>query len=560
MKIGLAPSTIRSWLLAALALAAATIGMLAVRSSLDRAHVALVYLLIVLCGSAVGGRALGVALAALSFFLFNYFFLPPYRTVAVANPLDWLVLAAFLVTSVIAAQLLDRAQERAAAAERHANEVARLSALGVETLNAVRAEEALGAIADVIRSTLDVDRCEVYVAARDPAAATSLRVMAVARRPGIAGEVGDVTRGRASVAGGESDSLMTWVAEHGHAMAERLDGTSRIASRIAPRLGGRGWPRDAEKDGDTAPPGDAIAGLETWHDAADTRSLAIPLQVRGRTVGVLRIANAAGLTLRPDQHQFLSALAYYAALGVERSRLTAEAERAEALREVDRLRSAFLASVSHDLRTPLTSIKAIANTIASSGDERAAVIEEEADRLNRFVADLLDLSRLSGGALRLQPELETADDLIGAARERVRALPGGRRIEVVGHDAGGVLVGRFDFVHSLHVLVNLLENASRYAPPDTPIEISVERGGDVLRFTVSDRGPGIPEHDRERVFEPFYSAAHGRPSDSGSAGLGLSIARGLAEAQGGALRYEPRPGGGSVFVFELPAADVHEEF
>jgi two-component system sensor histidine kinase KdpD len=380
--------------------------------------------------------------------------------------------------------------------------------------------------------------------------------MAVARRPGIAGEMGDEPRGRASIAGGESDSLMTWVAEHGHAVAERLDGTSRIASRIASRT----RPPDMEKHGGTTPPGDAIAGLETWHDAADTRSLAIPLQVRGRTVGVLRIANAAGLTLRPDQHQFLSALAYYAALGVERSRLTAEAERAEALREVDRLRSAFLASVSHDLRTPLTSIKAIANTIASSGDERAAVIEEEADRLNRFVADLLDLSRLSGGAVRLHPELETADDLIGAARERVRAPLGGRRIEVVDHDADGVLVGRFDFVHSLHVLVNLLENANRYAPPDTPIEISVERSGHMLRFTVSDRGPGIPEHDRERVFEPFYSAVHGRPSDSGSAGLGLSIARGLAEAQGGALRYEPRPGGGSVFVFELPAADVHEEF
>lgn len=572
MRVLVGPPARRAWLLAALVLAAATVGMLGVRSSLDKAHVTLVYLLIVLGASAVGGRALGITLAALAFLLFDYFFLPPYHTVVVANPLDWLVLLAFLATSVVAAQLLDRAQERAAAAERRAAEVARLAALGAETLNAGRAEEALGAITEVVRSTLDVDRCEVYAPTRAatngemPAAGEYapvhrldeagvwLRLIASAGRPGEARAEDAEARAGADTEGRARGSLVSWVAEHGHAAAERMDGTSRIASRVA--LGARLAGREAPGVG---PAPDAIAELESWHDAADTRALAIPLQVRGRTVGVLRVASAAGLTLRPDQRQFLSALAYYAALGVERLRLASAVERAEALREADRLKNAFLASVSHDLRTPLTTIKAVANTIATSGDQRAATIEEEADRLNRFVTDLLDLSRLSGGALPLRIELNTAEDVIGAARERVRGILGERPIQVTGDPSSQVLVGRFDFVHSLHVLANLLENAHKYAPAGTPIELSVARAGDALRFTVADRGPGVPERERERVFEPFYRIAGGAP-DVGGVGLGLSIARGLAEAQGGALRYEPRPGGGSLFVFDLPAVDVPPSF
>jgi two-component system sensor histidine kinase KdpD len=543
--------------------------MLLVRASLDKAHVALVYLIVVLGGSAAGGRILGVTLAGVAFLLFDLFFLPPYFTIAVANPLDWLVLVAFLVTSMVATQLLNRAQERAAAAERHAAEVARLSALGAETLNAGRAEEALGAIAEVIRSALDLDRCDVYVptrvdphesvrdaAARAPAFLDSvheihLRPLAMALRPGIELGNGSDSPVGASGAASLSDSLVAWVVEHGHAAAERLDGTSRIASRIDLRT------RPAKG---TAPEGsaltdDAIAGLEAWHDAADTRALALPLQVRGRTVGVIRLASADGLTLRPDQRQFLSALAYYAALGVDRVRLTAEAERAEALREIDRLRNAFLASVSHDIRTPLTSIKAAANAIAASGEPRAQVIEEEADRLNRFVTDLLDMSRLSGGALPVRLELNTAEDVVGAARERVRGVLGDRRVEITEEPDGSVLVGRFDFVHSLHILANLLENAHKYSPPGAAIELSVARSGSMLRFTVADHGPGIPEQDRDRVFEPFYRGVE-RSSVVSGAGLGLAIARGLAEAQGGSLVYEPRPRGGSAFTLELPAADV----
>ncbi|HEU4561858.1 MAG TPA: ATP-binding protein [Longimicrobium sp.] len=234
--------------------------------------------------------------------------------------------------------------------------------------------------------------------------------------------------------------------------------------------------------------------------------------------------------------------------------LAAQAEHAEALRESDRLKDALIAAVSHDLRTPLTTIKALAHDLAAEGDLRAADIEEEADRLNRFVADLLDLSRLNAGAIRVQPEVVAAEDVVGAALQRVSGSVK-REIVVDLHPHEVLLLGRMDFVQSLRVLVNLIENADKYAPPGTPVELSARQEGDRLVFVVADRGPGIPPDEEEAVFAPFHRAG-GRAPDAGGAGLGLSIARRLAEAQGGTLRYHPRPGGGSAFVYALPAAEL----
>jgi two-component system sensor histidine kinase KdpD len=189
-----------------------------------------------------------------------------------------------------------------------------------------------------------------------------------------------------------------------------------------------------------------------------------------------------------------------------------------------------------------------------TGDERAVTIEEEADRLNRFVADLLDLSRLNAGELRIVPAIVAAEDLVGAALQRVSGSIGDREIGVDLHPHEPLLLGRFDFVQSLRVLVNLLENAHKYAPPGTPIDLSAARDGDRLVFRVADRGPGVPHDQRERIFHPFYRHP-GAQADAGGAGLGLSISRRLAEAQDGALHYEPREGGGSVFVFSVPGTE-----
>ena len=236
-------------------------------------------------------------------------------------------------------------------------------------------------------------------------------------------------------------------------------------------------------------------------------------------------------------------------------RKAAEAERAEALREADRLKDALIASVSHDLRTPLTTIKALAHEMREGGDERAVIIEEEADRLNRFVADLLDLSLLDAGELRVRPEVAAAEDLVGAALQRVSGSLSGREIRARIDAGDPIPLARFDFVHSLRVLVNLLENAHKYAPPATPLDLAVVRRGDRLAIEVADRGPGIPPSEAGRVFAPFYRAAGATP-DTRGAGLGLSIARRLADAQGGTLEYAPREGGGSIFVLSLPAVDL----
>ena len=533
----------RHWAVWVGVLTLVTVALLRVRDSLHEAHVALAYLLVVLGASASGGRALGFTVAAAGFACFNYFFVPPHFAFAVAEPLDWLVLVAFLVTGAVAAQLLARAQTEANAARERAAEVDRLSTLGAEALNAGRADEALTRIADVIRGTLGAVACEIYLRDETRGTVTLATVSNPAPSPVDESELRS-RAGPASERGARERPLtprppgipagarlIEWVAENGRAVSTRPDGTIRFAN--ASRVGSE----------------------HTEFDPSGARLLLLPLRVREHTVGVLSIEHADALVLDAPRLRFLEALAYYAALGVERVRLVAEAEHAEALRHADRLKDALLASVSHDLRTPLTTIKALAHSIASDGDERATTIEEEADRLNRFVADLLDLSRLAAGALSVTPELTAADDLLGAAWQRVSGAVGNRTLDVAIDPNEPLLVGRFDFVHSLRVLVNLIENALKYSPASAPIGLSARRVGDVIEFLVEDRGAGVPPGERERIFEPFYRRA-GSPPDASSAGLGLSIARRLAEAQGGTLRYEPRDNGGSRFVYSVPAADL----
>ncbi len=501
-------------------LVAVTSAMVALREPLDTAHVALGLLLVVLGGSAAAGQGLGVALALAAFFAFNFFFLEPYHTLVVSHPLDWLVLAAFLVTGLVGARLLNRAQERATTARRRAVEVERLASLGAETLNAGRAEEALRAVLEVIRGTLRVGCCEIRLPRGTSAMPGPMRSGTC---PGME-------------PAGEDDawSLVSWVGEKQSVAAERADGTKWIGEPKTTASATR-WP----------PPGTPL------------RSLFIPLLVRDRLVGVLCIRDARAFVLDPSQEQFLSALSYYAALGVERVALVAEADRAEAFQQADALKTALITGVSHDLRTPLTSIKALAHTLRERGSEEGAAIEEEADRLNRLVADLLDLSRLNAGAMPLRIEFNTAEDLVGAALRQLSPALSDRRITTGFNDGGNgvVLAGRFDFVQSLRALVNLVENAAKYSEPHAPIELHVTRRGNALDFTVRDFGAGVQVAERERIFEPFYRAPGAR-ADVGGAGLGLAIARRLAVEQGGDVRLEVPTGGGSAFVLSLPAADV----
>ncbi len=457
----------RQWVLWFGLLGAATILLVIGRPYLDKAHVALVFLLVVLGGSAASGRLLGVTLAATAFVVFAVGFLPPYNRLRVTDPFDWIVLFVFLVTGVVAAELLARQRREAEVARARTAEIDRLATLGAETLNAPRPEDALRAITEVIRQLVGIDRCEISLA-----------------------------------------------------------------------------------------PPPVLSAADASPFVLPSRTRQIPLTVRGVVVGTLTLSNDRPFLLTRDQERVLSALSYYAALGVERVRLASAEVEADALRHADRLKDALLASVSHDLRTPLTTIKGIANEIAHGGDvERAYVIEEEVDRLSVIVNDLLDLSQLAAGEMPVQVAVNTADDVIGAALQRVEPAFPALVVETRLAEPWTELVGRFDFVHTMRVLTNLLENAAKYGPQGSPVRVRAWREDNELRFAVEDAGPAIPDEDRERIFAPF---ARGRDQSSEvrGTGLGLSIARRLAEVQGGRLIYEPSTEAASRFVLAVPAADV----
>jgi two-component system sensor histidine kinase KdpD len=259
------------------------------------------------------------------------------------------------------------------------------------------------------------------------------------------------------------------------------------------------------------------------------------------------------------------ALAVYLVTAVVVSELAAVARRrslaaveAEALRRSDAAKTAVLHAVSHDLRSPLTAIRAATDGLQSGSlnlDEvdRAELLETirlETARLERLVSNLLDLSRLEAGAARPQPELWPIDELVSRALEALGA--DAARISVV--NAGETPPVRVDAAQLERLLVNVLENALRLSSLADPVEVSVQDLDGEIQIQVSDRGPGLEGEDLERIFEPFE---HG--SSSRGTGLGLAIARGFAEANGCRLWAEPRPGSGATFVLAIPAASAPVE-
>jgi two-component system sensor histidine kinase KdpD len=285
-----------------------------------------------------------------------------------------------------------------------------------------------------------------------------------------------------------------------------------------------------------------------------------PLLLRtadGRDVGVLYVREG-GLPNLAVRRRFLPALAALLAVALDRERLAADALDAAALRRSDAIKTAILQAVSHDLRSPLTAIRIAADALASGTLELAetdraelvATIQAEVTRLERVVADLLDISRLEAGAVEAQPELWGVEDLVAQAVEALGGSAAERIRLAVEDGTPSVLV---DAVQIERVLVNVLENALRLSPPDAPVELrtSTTRRDVILR--VVDRGPGLAKEDLERVFEAFERGG-GRAGRSGT-GLGLAIARGFAEANGARLWAESRPGQGAVFALALPAAE-----
>jgi two-component system, OmpR family, sensor histidine kinase KdpD len=279
-----------------------------------------------------------------------------------------------------------------------------------------------------------------------------------------------------------------------------------------------------------------------------------PLEIAGRTVGSIYTSADANVDA---QRRFLPALAALLGVAVDRDRLEREALEAETLRRSDLVKTALLRAVSHDLRTPLTGIRtavgALRNPVLQLSEADRAdlldTIEVDSERLSRLVGDLLDLSRLEAGGAAPEPELWSLDDLVLDAIDSVGAR---ERVEVVG-EAPLVNV---DAAQIQRVLANLVENAIRFSPPEAKVLVRTTATRKEAIVRVVDHGPGLPEAELERVFEPFYRrAADGKSG----AGLGLAIARGFAAANRGRVWAESRPDQGATFALALPVVEVPAE-
>ena len=265
-----------------------------------------------------------------------------------------------------------------------------------------------------------------------------------------------------------------------------------------------------------------------------------------------------GPAVSASDRRVLGAFATYAGVALEQQRLSAEAEAARPIAEADRMRTALLAAVSHDLRTPLASAKAAVTSLRSPDirwtdedrDELLATADESLDRLAHLVDNLLDMSRLQAGALAIFPRPAGLEEIVARALDDLG--PAGRAVVV--DIADSLPEVRVDPAILERVIVNLTTNAIRYSPAGQPPLLTASALGDRVELRVADRGPGIPEPDRDRVFVPFQRL--GDTDNTTGVGLGLALARGLTEAMGGTLEPDETPGGGLTMVLSLPAAPV----
>jgi two-component system sensor histidine kinase KdpD len=260
--------------------------------------------------------------------------------------------------------------------------------------------------------------------------------------------------------------------------------------------------------------------------------------------------------LTADQRRLLESFASQAALAIEHTRLAEQAKEAQLLQATERLQTALLNSISHDLRTPLVSVIGALSSLAEGepvmdSEIRRSLIEnalEEAERMNHLVGNLLNMTRLEAGAMQISRQPGDLQDLVGTALETLDDRLGDRKVVVDVPD--NLPLVSMDFVLMVQVLVNLVDNSIKYSSQDTTIDIQARLSGEEIQVRICDRGMGIPLGDLEHIFDKFYRVQ--RPENITGTGLGLSICNGIIEAHGGRIWAENRPGGGTIFCFTLP--------
>jgi two-component system sensor histidine kinase KdpD len=299
-------------------------------------------------------------------------------------------------------------------------------------------------------------------------------------------------------------------------------------------------------------------GTETLGSA---RRLYLPLESQISNLGVIGVELEETWDYSNTQvRRLLDSFAVQTSLAIERVMLVEQAEQAKILQSRETLERALLNSVSHDLRTPLVSITGALSTLLESGaslNDRArrellSTACEESQRLNRFVGNLLDMTRLEAGAMKPNEEQCDVQDLIGCALAGVEHRLGARKVEL--DLSPGLPLVRMDMALMTHALVNLLDNALKYSPPEAVIGIAARAEDGNLKIEVFDHGPGVPEADIARIFEKFYRIPV--PEGAGGTGLGLAIAKGIVEAHGGEIRAENRSSGGLKVIITLPIREA----
>ena len=428
---------------------------------------------------------------------FNFFFLPPLYTFTIAAPENVVALLFFLIVAVIASNLTARVRSQAVVARQRAKTTEDLYLFS-------RKLAGVGSLDDVLWATAFQ-------------VASMLKVQVVILIP-------------------EGGSLTV---KTGYPPEDILDEADLAAAKWAFENN-----RTAGRHSDTLP---------------GAKRLFVPMRTGRGAVGVVGIDNdKEGPLLTPEQRRLFDALTDQAALAVERVRLVGDVEQAKLNSEADRLRSALLTSISHDLKTPLASIIGAVGTLKDFGnvlDEAAkrdlvTTVQDEAERLNRFIANLLDMTRLESGALEPKSGFHDPGEIIGSALQRAGKVLRHHRVHLEVSDKLPML--KLDPVLFEQVLFNILDNAAKYSPAGSTISIRAEQSGSAVQLQIVDEGEGIPERDIEKIFDKFYRVRKGDRVRAGT-GLGLPICRGFVEAMGGTMAAANRPDrSGAVITINIP--------
>lgn len=488
--------------IAILATSTATAVIVALDHVIHIPDVALLYLPAILFVAVTFGTWPSLLAATLAVLQYDFFLLQPIFTFSIGQVADILAFVIFVIVAILTSQLAARARERAEAAQRRAKESTTLYELGQALMSAHQVPQILQAITERIVQVFGVDRCAIY------APDANQRLTLAAQTPA---EVPVSRTGVATAAGVWRMGTPIWLA-----------------------------------DGNTSSP--------------DQRTTYVPLRAGDEAVGVMEIGPHRGEPLDADEQRLALSFAAQAALVIARAQNEAARHRLEVVEESDRLKSALLNAVSHDLRTPLASIKTSATTLLladavftpEQGREFLQAINQEADRLNRLVGNLLDLSRIEAGVLRPVLEWYEIDEILAQIVPRIRAMSGDHPLSLdIQQHISAVQV---DLVRIEALVINLGENAVKYTPPGTPVCLRVRAEGKSLKIAVIDHGPGVPPEQRRRIFTAFAQGYRHGDRQPGS-GLGLAICRGVAEAHGGAIAVQETPGGGATFEVCLPLPD-----